>query len=137
SPDAIADRLEGELFAMADPTVAPVGNYGKAALESLGLWAVAGSVLVPTRNTISTVQAVASGETVLGLVYASDAKGVADVTVVAELPASSHPAIEYPIAALTEASDPEGAAGFLEFLGSQEAAEILAAHGFTPLGLDN
>lgn len=132
-PAALAERLAGESFAMADPQVAPVGGYGQAALESLGLWGAVVDRLVPTRNTLATVAAVAQGEAALGLVYASDAVGVPGVQVVWEVPRDSHPPISYLIAPLAQGEDPEGAAALLDYLMSDAGQAVLARHGFLPM----
>ncbi|MCA0920167.1 molybdate ABC transporter substrate-binding protein [Pseudooceanicola nanhaiensis] len=131
-PEAMAARLEGEHFAMADPQTAPVGAYGKAALESLGLWGAAGAALVPMRNTLATVAAVASGEAALGLVYASDAAGQPGVTVVWTVPEDSHPPIRYLIAPVAQGEDPEGGAALIAYLAGPEGAAVLARFGFLP-----
>ncbi|SDF99483.1 molybdate ABC transporter substrate-binding protein [Alloyangia pacifica] len=132
-PAALDARLAGESFAMADPQVAPVGGYGQAALESLGLWGAVANRLVPTRNTLATVAAVAQGEAALGLVYASDVVGVAGVQVVWQIPRDSHPPISYLIAPLTQGDDPEGAAALLDYLMSDAGQAVLARHGFLPM----
>lgn len=130
----VPDALGAEHFVMADPASAPVGRYGQTALETLGLWDRMAPALVPTRNTVATVAAVASGEAALGLVYASDAMGVDGVAVVLDLPEAAQPEILYLIAPTGAGSDPEGAAAFLDYLTGAEAAEILAAHGFLMAG---
>lgn len=128
--DPIAVRLDGERFAMADPATAPVGQYGKAALEALGLWAVLGPRLVPTRNTLVTVATVGQGEAPVGLVYRSDALDVAKVAIAAEIPANAHPPIAYPAAHLDGGADPAGAARLMDFMLSTEARAIFERHGF-------
>lgn len=132
-PATLDVRLTGESFAMADPKVAPVGSYGVAALQSLGLWDAVAGRLVPTRNTTATVAAVAQGEAALGLVYASDAAGVAGVEVVWQVPRDSHPPIRYLVAPLAQGDDPEGAAALLDYLMSDAGQAALARHGFLPM----
>jgi len=130
TPEGIAARLEGDSFVMADPQSAPVGAYGQAALESLGLWPAIEPSFVPMRNTVAAVTAVARGEAALGLVYASDAAGVAGVSVVWDIPSDAHPPIRYLIAPVMQGDDPEGAAALLDYLQSPEGGAVLAAHGF-------
>lgn len=126
----LAERLEGENFVMADPDSAPVGSYGQAALQSLGLWDAVAPHFVPVRNTTASVAAVARGEAALGLVYASDAAGVPGVTVVWDIPAESHPPIHYLIAPVAQGSDPDAAAELRDFLLSPEGSAVLATYGF-------
>lgn len=127
---AIGERLQGEPFAMADPDRAPIGQYGRAALVSLGLWDGLAKALVPTQNTVATVAVVARGEAGLGLVFASDAQGIAAVTIVARLPSAAHPPIRMPIAALTTGTSTASADALLAFLEGPEAQAIFQAHGF-------
>jgi molybdate transport system substrate-binding protein len=128
--EALAARLDGERFAMADPATAPVGQYGRAALGSLGLWDVVGPRLVPTRNTLVTVATVGQGEAPVGLVYKSDALDVAAVAIAAEIPADSHPPIAYPVTTLDGGADRAGAARLLDFMLRAEARAIFEGHGF-------
>lgn len=129
SADEVPARLKGELFVMADPATAPVGAYGQAALESLGLWDAASAALVPMRNTLGTVAAVTSGEAALGLVYASDAMGQ-NVDVLLELPAESHPPVRYLVAPVASGEQADSADALLQFLLSDAGRTVLESHGF-------
>ncbi len=120
------EALEGEgRVAMALVEAVPAGIYGKAALESLGLWEGVAPRVVQADNVRAALALVALGEAPLGIVYATDAMAEPGVRVVAEFPAESHPPITYPAAALTEAGAP-----LMEFLQTPEAAEVFARHGF-------
>ncbi|MCA0850460.1 molybdate ABC transporter substrate-binding protein [Salipiger thiooxidans] len=132
-PSGIAARVAGDNFAMADPEVAPVGVYGREAMETLGLWGDVESHFVPTRNTTATVAAVAQGEAALGLVYGSDAAGQSGVTVVWEIPAGSHRPIQYLAAPVGQGDDADGARALLGFLQGPDGARILTRHGFVPV----
>ena len=135
--DALADRLEGENFVMADPASAPVGTYGKAALETLGLWPAVTPHFVPVRNTLAAVAAVSNGEAALGLVYASDAAGAPGVDVVWDIPEASHPPIRYLIAPVEQGEDPDGGARVLDYLLSDAGGDALGRFGFFPVGEDD
>jgi molybdate transport system substrate-binding protein len=52
------------------------------------------------------------------------------VAVVGIFPASSHPAVVYPVAITKDSTSPD-AASYLDFLKSPEAAKIFEAQGFT------
>ncbi|MEO1090518.1 MAG: molybdate ABC transporter substrate-binding protein [Pseudomonadota bacterium] len=129
--DALAEALADERFAMADPATAPVGRYGQAALEAMGLWDVVAARHVPTRNTIVTVAMVGRGEAVLGLAYDSDALGMDTVEVVHDVAPDLHPPIRYPVARLAGGSDPVGTDRLLAFLVSDEARAVFEQHGFS------
>ncbi len=130
---ALPERLQGEQFVIADPQTAPVGAYGKAALESLQMWPDLAPHMVPMRNTLATVAAVARGEAALGLVYASDAVGQ-PVDVLFEVPTDSHPPIQYLVAPLSQGHDPKGARTLLTYLLSPQGRQVLQASGFLAVG---
>jgi molybdate transport system substrate-binding protein len=124
----LLDALGGGKLAVAETASVPAGKYGKAALQSLGVWdSVFGSV-AEAENVRAALALVSRGEAPLGIVYATDAKADTGVKVVGIFPDDSHPAILYPIA-LTTAANPE-ASHFLEFLVSEKAALIFERHGF-------
>lgn len=124
----LAARLGEGRLAMALVDAVPSGQYGKAALESLGLWEAVAPSVVQSENVRAALHLVALGEAALGIVYASDAVAEPRVTVLATFPETSHPRIIFP-AALTLTASPEAAA-FLDHLDSPEAAEVFAANGF-------
>lgn len=129
-PRAFAAALGPGPLALADPASVPAGRYGKAALESLGLWAAAEGNISASENVRAALALVQRGEARLGLVYASDADAASEVAVVAELPETSHPPIRYLIA-LVAGTDHPDAAAFRAFLLSPEGQAILRRHGFT------
>lgn len=127
--------LAGGKLSMAMVDSVPAGQYGKEALENLGLWAAVEGSVVQSDNVRAALALVTLGEAPFGIVYASDA--VADdeagnhATVVGTFPADSHTPIVYP-AALTATAKP-AAAGFLTALSSDAAAGVFTAQGFTVL----
>ncbi|NEX45625.1 molybdate ABC transporter substrate-binding protein [Pseudotabrizicola algicola] len=130
--DQLPARLGTGKLSMAMVDAVPAGQYGKAALETLGLWASVAPSVAQSENVRAALTLVASGEAPLGIVYATDATADDSVTVVASFPADSHPPITYPAALLTNAADPADAA-FLEALSSDAADATFAAQGFVIL----
>lgn len=118
-------------MAVALVEAVPAGKYAKAALEHLGLWDGVKDRLAQAENVRAALALVARGEARLGIVYATDAKVEAKVTVLATVPAGSHPPIVYP-AALTRTAG-AGAADFLRFLSSPAATAAFEAQGFSIL----
>lgn len=133
SPEQLAARLQVENFVMADPESAPVGAYGKAALDTLGLWDAVAPAFVPVRNTLAAVAAVLSGEAALGLVYASDAAGRDGIEVVWSIPDDSHPPIRYLMAPVVGGEAGSDAETLRAFLASDAGHDILAGYGFLPV----
>lgn len=122
---------DGKLsMAMVDSV--PAGQYGKEALESLGLWpAVEGSV-AQSENVRAALALVATGEAPFGIVYASDAVADDSVSVVASFPEDSHAPITYPAALLKTATDPADRA-FLQALSAAPADAKFTEQGFVVL----
>lgn len=107
----------------------PVGKYAKAALEKLGAWAAVEPKMAMAENVRAALALVARNEAVLGIVYSTDAKVEPGVKIVGMFPASSHPAIVYPVAATSNAH--KDAADYLAFLRSSEAKAIFEKYGFS------
>ena len=119
---------EGRL-AMAMVEAVPAGIYGKAALESLGLWETVKGQVAQADNVRAALAFVATGEAPLGIVYATDAVAEEKVTVVGRFPAETHPPIVYPAADLAN-RDTGAEAAFLDFLKGPIASAAFERQGF-------
>ncbi len=124
--------LKGSRLAMALVEAVPAGIYGKAALESLGLWDAAAPLVAQADNVRAALALVALGEAPYGIVYATDAAAESRVTVVGRLPEDSHPPIVYPAAAIA-GRDTAAARRFLQYLRGDAARAALARHDFLPV----
>jgi len=129
----LAGLLNGGKLAMGDVKAVPAGKYGKAALETLGVWTAVEGSLAQAENVRAALKLVATAEAPAGIVYGTDAVEDKAVRVLGTFPADSHPPIIYP-AAITAASQNADATEFLAFLRSPAAQDIFKAHGFTIIG---
>ena len=130
APIADLPTLLGEAkLAMALVDSVPAGQYGKAALESLGLWENVAPSVAQADNVRSALALVALGEAPYGIVYATDAHAEPKVHVVGTFPKGSYPPAIYPAALLKGAADPADKA-FFDALSAPEADAIFAAQGF-------
>ena len=120
--------FEGRL-ALGDPAHVPAGQYARRALEHLGWWDALASRLAPAPDVRAALALVERGEVDAGIVYATDAAASDRVRVVYTFPTGSHPPILYPAAAL-KSGRVKKAQAFLEFLGGEQARQILQKHGF-------
>ena len=122
-------------MAMVDSV--PAGQYGKQALETLGVWASVAPQVAQSENVRAALSLVALGEAPYGIVYASDAiadDGAGDqVSVVGTFPADSHKPIVYPAAVVKGSAHAGAAAGFMAHLSSDAGDAIFAAQGFAIL----
>lgn len=126
---ALASALDGGYLAMALVDAVPAGIYGKAALESLGLWQGVQAQVAQTDNVRAALALVATGAAPMGIVYRSDAQVEGRVRVIAEFSPGLHPPIIYPAAVTTAGAD--GAQVFLKYLQSQAARAVFEKQGFT------
>ena len=126
----IASQLDGGKLAMALVDAVPAGQYGKAALETLGLWdGVAGDV-AQADNVRAALALVSSGAAPRGIVYLTDALADAGVVVLGQFPSDSHPRIVYPIGQITDRAITAAA---MDYLTGPEAAKTFVTQGFAPL----
>ncbi|CAG0909170.1 unnamed protein product [Cyprideis torosa] len=133
APAAVLSRVTGhERIAMALVDAVPAGRYGKAALQSLGVWETLRPQVVQGDNVRSALALVARGEAAYGIVYASDAVADPGVHRLADFPPDSHPPIRYPAARVAGRAGNAGRA-FLAFLQGPQARLAFEAQGFTVL----
>ena len=120
---------DGKL-SMALVDAVPAGQYGKAALQNLGLWDSVAPLVAQSDDVRAALRQVAAGEAPYGIVYASDAVAEPGVKVVATFPEASHPAITYPAALLTGATDAADRA-FWQAMSAPSADAVFSAQGFS------
>lgn len=127
-PAAVLSGRAGRI-ALGDPDHVPAGIYARTALESLGIWAETAPRLARADNTRAALALVARGEAPIGIVYASDARIVPEVKILAEIPHRLHPPIRYPAAVVAGRGSP-AATAFLARLTGPEGQAALTGHGF-------
>lgn len=128
----LAGLLGDGKLAMGDVKAVPAGKYGKAALESLGVWPSVEGKVAQAENVRAALKFVATGEAALGIVYQTDATAEPAVKVIGTFPEGSHAPIVYP-AGITAESKNADAAELLKYLQSGKAKELFEGQGFTVL----
>jgi molybdate transport system substrate-binding protein len=128
----LAGLLGDGILSMAMVDAVPAGQYGKASLESLGVWETVEASVAQSENVRAALTLVSTGEAPFGIVYATDAGADDNVTVVGTFPADSHKPIVYPGALLTGAADPADYALF-EALSADAADAKFSELGFAIL----
>lgn len=117
---------------LADVTTVLCAPEVPCGAASAKLLASAGVTVEPAsleQNVTAVLTKVAASEADAGLVYATDVIGRDDLEVI--VPDGADEVVNhYPIAALTEARNPEAAAAFVEFVLSDAGQKILAEFGF-------
>lgn len=113
----------------------PVGQYTQKILAHYGLEEAAlnaAGVLTYGSNVREVATQVAEGTVDCGIIYATDARS-AEVEIVDAATADMCGQVLYPAAVMTAGTNQSGARDFLAFLRTEEAAEVFAQAGFTPL----
>jgi molybdate transport system substrate-binding protein len=126
---ALGDRR----LAMGDPNHVPAGIYGKAALQTLGLWSQTAERAAFAGDVRAALALVDRGEAAAGLVYGTDAAISDRVRIAARFPPDSHPPITYPLAVVADKARPE-VLRFHRYLTEPEAGAVFRRHGFTRPG---
>jgi molybdate transport system substrate-binding protein len=128
----LAGLLGDGRLAIANVDSVPAGKYGKAALESLGVWDGVADKVAQAENVRAALALVSTGEAPLGIVYRTDAAADPAVKIVETFPEDSHPPIVYPAAVTAEAASPDANA-LLAYLQGAGARKLFEADGFTVL----
>ncbi|MBT8484865.1 MAG: molybdate ABC transporter substrate-binding protein [Phycisphaerales bacterium] len=121
-------------FATADPEIAPLGVYARAALTTLGWWDAVADTLIRVVDARAALRLVEMGEVDGAIVYASDAVTSSRVAVVALVPESLHPPIVYPVSLTRDAS--AAAPAFVDRLVGRDAADRFRAAGFVSRSIE-
>jgi molybdate transport system substrate-binding protein len=127
---ALAKLLGDGKLAMADVKAVPAGKYGKAALESLGVWESVEGKVAQAENVRAALKLVAIGEAPLGIVYQTDAHAEPAVKVIGTFPSDTHEPIVYPTGITAESKNLDAEA-FVKFVQSAKAKTLFEEQGFT------
>jgi molybdate transport system substrate-binding protein len=119
-------------IAIGDPESVPAGQYAKEVFTNLGIWNDTESKLSLGKDVTEVLNQVAQGSADCGVVYSTDAKSNSGVKVVCEAPQGSlNTSVIYPVAELSNTTNPDAADAFLNFLQTKEAKDVFVEYGFT------
>ena len=105
----------------------PCGAAAKKAFEAADITAAPDTLEQDVKAVLTKVTL---GEVDAALVYRTDVLAAGDKVEGIEFPEAEQAINDYPIAALAEAPNAEGAAAFVEFVLSAEGVEVLTGAGF-------
>jgi len=119
-------------LAIANPDLAPYGRAARQALQALGFWDALQPRIVMGQNVGQTSSMVATGAAELGLVALSAARDPRnrDRGSHWEVPQTLFDPIRQDAVLLDHGADNEAARAFLDFLRTQEAANIINRFGY-------
>jgi molybdate transport system substrate-binding protein len=124
---SLEDLVRPKLTVVICAEQVPCGAAAKAVLASAGVTLEPASLEQDVKAALAKVKL---GEADAALVYRTDTRAAKDEVDTVEFPESRDGITEYQVTALEAAPNPAGAAAFVRFLSSQQAAEVLTKAGF-------
>ncbi len=124
----VEDLADSELILVVCAPEVPCGTYATEIFDNAGVDITPDSF---EENVKAVVTKVTLGEADAGIAYATDVQAAGDDATGVEIPADLNVVAEYPMVATTEATNPEGAQAFIDFVVSESGQAILAKYGFT------
>ncbi|MFN8022748.1 MAG: molybdate ABC transporter substrate-binding protein [Acidimicrobiales bacterium] len=123
----VADLANQDLIVVTcDPEV-PCGKYANEIFANAGVTVTSKSL---EENVKAVVTKVTLGEADAGIVYKTDVTAAGADAEGVEIPADINVLAEYPIAATAEATNPDGAQAFIDFVLSEQGQKIMQSYGF-------
>jgi molybdate transport system substrate-binding protein len=120
-----------ERTVIADPELAPAGQFARQALESAGVWDDIVDDLIFTVDVRAALAAVESGNAPYGIVYRTDAFGSESASILSEI-FDGYPKIVYVGRALKDSAKSAEATSYFEFLASSsDVKKVFEDAGFT------
>lgn len=117
-------------IAIGHPETVPAGKYAEEALKHSGLWEKLQRKLVFAGDVRQVMAYVKTGNADAGIVYRTDSRLSGGVSVIAEIPPSSHRPIVYPLGVVKQTDHPSEAQAFYRWLQGKEARSIFEKYGF-------
>jgi molybdate transport system substrate-binding protein len=124
----LSDFARDELLIGLCAEGVPCGDLGRQALANARVAAAVDTNEPDVRALLVKIEA---GELDAGIVYVTDVLAAGDRVEGVDIPADVNVVATYPIAALANAPNPDGADAFVTFAISEEARAILARYGFS------
>lgn len=124
---SVADLVDDDLVVVQCALEVPCGAYAAEVFASAGVNVTPKSF---EANVNAVVTKVTLGEADAGIVYRTDVSAAGDRAEGVVVPDEINVVAEYPIAVTAGASNPVGAARFVEFVLSEVGQDILASYGF-------
>lgn len=129
--DLAGDKIKR--LALADPKAVPAGVYARQFLEKQKLWKAIEPKVIPAVNVRAALAAVESGNVEAGIVFKTDAAISKKVKIAYSIPPEDGPVIRYPVAIVKDSKQVEAARKFLQYLDSDDAANVFQKFGFIVL----
>lgn len=123
----LGDFARAELLIGLCAEGVPCGDFARAVLANAG---VTPAIDTNEPDVRALLTKIAEGELDAGIVYRSDIASQAGAVEGIDLPEAINLVVEYLIAVLAEAPNPDSAAAFVSYVLSEQGQAILAKYGF-------
>ena len=121
-------------IAIADPHLAPVGQYAKESLQNLGLWKELQPKIILAPDAPTTINYLRTGNVTVAIIYQTDTL-ITDGTVALDIiPSGTYTAITYLSTVINNSDKKQLATEFLNFLTTLDTTLTFEKYGFTPIG---
>lgn len=117
--------------AIADPELAPAGQYARECINSFGMWDQIEHSVVRAPNVRAALAFVETGSADLAFIYRTDLQLSGTVEKVLQCPEGSHSSIEYLVSLVSSGESVQHGMDFIKFLNSEYAVGIMGNYGFT------
>ena len=124
------DNSKIHRIAIANPKLAPAGQYSKEALESQGIWEILEPKIVFAADVRTTLAYIESGNVDIGIVYSTDVLSSDSIMPVDIIPAHSHSPIVYPMVVIKHTDYDTNILKLIDYLKNPDSQTIFEKYGF-------
>jgi molybdate transport system substrate-binding protein len=128
---SVADLANSDVKVAVCASDVPCGKYTQEVFKNAG---VTVNPVSEETSVSSVVTKVTLGEADAGVVYTTDVKAAGDKAAGVAIPANQNVTAEYPIVALKDAPNKDGATAFINYVLSSAGQKVLQSFGFLPAG---
>ena len=124
------DNSKIHRIAIANPKLAPAGQYAKEALESQGIWEILEPKIIFAPDVRTTLAYIESGNVDIGIVYSTDVLSSDSIMPVDIIPAHSHSPIVYPMVVIKHTDYDTNILKLIDYLKNPDSQTIFEKYGF-------
>ena len=122
-------NIDIKRFAIADPKLAPAGEYSRIALQNNNLWDFLQPKLVLAPDVRAALTNISSRNADMGIVYSTDAMSKPDLKIT-KIPKDTYPEITYPIILIDDVLKRNEINTLLNYLLSDKTKTEIKKYGF-------
>ena len=129
--DLKSDQVER--IAIADPNLAPVGQYAKESLQNLGVWKELQQKIILAPDAPTTINYLRTGNVTVAIIYQTDTLITDSIVALDIIPSETYTPITYLSTTINTSNKKQLATEFLNFLTTLDTTLIFQKYGFIPI----